>query len=454
MVGRDTLTPLMDILEKGESIALSRYTILEDGFKERYFKNKLGGLGQYYAGPLLEFGILGGNSKSGFQYDRKKGGMLAEAFDEGVDRALFFRTLEADTVTLDLLDALYGFCPCQLKHNPNEQACLVDLFFAQENFLDASAGLKRRQTLCLYLDLIKNIEAQNISFDHHIFRSCVYTGYLPDGKPWRLDPALKKIQAAWRVFQKNELLSIALQGVFWVGLRALEAQQLRQNRFPSVESFAEWFVQSDSLKAAVGENLSEQFSVVLSDARQMLPSLNAFSDPLHEMAMATEIIQRSRVKTTENLPEAVIPLSLGILTNLILRNGASPDPYENITFPEDYKWYYPVNLESFAHYSDKEWPNMKSAEVIAFLIGHWGFENHFRVAMRKLRYDSRDTFQVRPTDYGLEWKNTPEPIYTNPRFVQGVRILWDIDAVAPVNGNRCFRLTDLGRKLLEDFSEL
>lgn len=451
-VGWRTLSPLIDNLVNGVSIKLSKYTTFDDS-KDRYFKNPLGGLGQYYVGPLIEFGILGGNSKSGFQCDRKKGGTLAEAFNDGVNRALFFKTLENDEVTLELLDALYAFCPCQLKHNSKEQTCLIDLFFAQETFLDTSAGLKRRQTLCLYLNLIKNLETQNVSFDHHVFRSCVYTGYLPDGEPWNLDQGLQRVQDSWRVFQKNELLSIALQGVFWVGLCTLEEQQREQKRFPSIESFAEWFVQSVSLKAAVGENLSKPFSSVLADARRTLPEINNFQHPFHEMSMAAEIIQRSRVKTSEHNPAEIIPLSLGILTNIILRDGASPNPYGNIELPDDYAWYYPINLTSLAQYSTARWLDMTLSEVIVFLIGHWGFENHFRVAMRKLRYDQRDTFQVRPTDNGLEWKASPEPVYTNPRFVQGVRMLWDIDAIEPVNGDRCFQLTDLGRSLLKEFCE-
>jgi len=452
MVGRNTLTPLIDIIEKGESIKLSQYATLDDASKDRYFKNKLGGLGQYYAGPLLKLGILGGNSKSGFQYTRERGEVLAEAFDVGVDSTLFFRTVDDDTVTLDILDALYAFCPCRLKHNHNEQSSLVDLFFDRKN-LFAASGLRRRQTLCLYLDLIKSLEKQNVRFDHHVFRNCVYTGCLPGGKSWGFSQGLLKIQDSWRIFQKNELISIALQGVFWVGLSAIEEQQRKQIRFSSVESFAQWFVQSANLKEMVGEKLSKLFSSVLSDARQTLPAIDELTHPLHEMCMATEIIQRCQTKASDNNPWEVIRLALGILTNIILRDGASSNPYGNILLPEDYMWYYPINLDSFTQYSDKEWPNMKLSEVIVFLVGHWGIENHFRVAMRKLRYDQRDTFQVRPTENGLEWEKSPKPIYTNPRFVQGVRMLWDLDAIEPINGNRCFQLTNLGQTLVEEYSE-
>lgn len=452
MVGRNTLTPLLDILEKGESIKLSQYATLDDGSKDRYFKNKLGGLGQYYAGPLLQLSILGGNSKSGFQCTRERGEVLAEAFDGGVDRKLFFRTVDDDTVALDILDALYAFCPCQLKHNHREQSSLVDLFFDRKNIFSAS-GLKRRQTLCLYLDLIKNLENQNVLFDHHVFRKCVYTGCLPDGKSWDISQGLQKIQDSWRIFQKNELLSIALQGVFWVGLNAIEEQQSKQNRFSSIESFAKWFVQSANLKKVVGKDLSKPFSSVLSDARQTLPAINKLMHPLHEMFMAQEIIQRCTTKARNNNPGEIIRLALRILTNIILRDGAPTNPYGNMLLPEDYLWYYPINLVNFTRYSYKMLPKMKLSEVIIFLIADWGIENHFRVAMRKLRYDQRDTFQVRPTDNGLEWERSPEPIYTNPRFVQGVRMLWDLNAIEPINGKRCFQLTNLGRTLLEESLE-
>jgi len=65
-----------------------------------------------------------------------------------------------------------------------------------------------------------------------------------------------------------------------------------------------------------------------------------------------------------------------------------------------------------------------------------------------LRYDIRDTFQVRPTDQGLKWIDSPEPIFTTPRFNQAARMLRDIGAIEAEPNQANYRLTKLGKSLL------
>ena len=86
---------------------------------KRYFKNRLGGLGQYYAGTFRDLGLTGGTARSGIRYTFELGQRAAEAMDRGVDADGFFRVLEQDTVGSDDLDELKQFCPCYLP------ACLV-----------------------------------------------------------------------------------------------------------------------------------------------------------------------------------------------------------------------------------------------------------------------------------------------------------------------------------------
>ena len=67
-----------------------------DAVPQRYFQNRLGGLGQYYLGTLQQAGLLPGDPHSGIRYTEERGGPLARAFDGGVDRESFFATHEAD----------------------------------------------------------------------------------------------------------------------------------------------------------------------------------------------------------------------------------------------------------------------------------------------------------------------------------------------------------------------
>jgi len=452
MVGRNTLIPALDLLDEGKSIKLSHYATQEEDEGDRYFKNKLGGLGQYYAGPLLELGILGGGSRNGFQYTKERGKLLAEALDSSVNRDLFFRTIDEDFVTLEVLDQLVECCPCRLKFSQKEQSVLVDLFFDRHQ-LFGSQGKRRRNTLYLYLHLIAELQKSDIPVDHHVFRKCVYTGYLPNGARWRLPENLLGTRDSWKIFQRNELLSIALQGVFWSALSAIKNTMAEQPWFASIESFTSWFIESRYLQRVLGDRLSKDFSNFLSDAKQHIPPVQDWNNSKHEISMADEIIQRCHSHAGETIYGEIILLALGILANITLRDDASESPYGDISLPEDYLWYYPVNLHSFSRHSRKDWPEMKVSEVVAFLVGRWGIENHLRVALRKMRFDQRDTFQIRPTDGGLMWVNTPEPIYTNPRFVQGIRMLWDINMIKPTNEKQRFHLTSQGQMVLNEYIE-
>ena len=100
----------------------------------RYFKNKLGGLGQYYLGVFSELNIMDGSASSGVKYTNQIGRLLAEAVDKYVKRDLFLETLKDDVVTAQRLDELKAFCPCQLSASTQEHSLLCDLFFVKGLF--------------------------------------------------------------------------------------------------------------------------------------------------------------------------------------------------------------------------------------------------------------------------------------------------------------------------------
>jgi hypothetical protein len=150
MVGRDKL---LRIDEAGD-IVLDEYAAL-DG-PNRYFKNKLGGLGQYYFGPLRDLRVLDHSEQgAGYPpgYDRGRGRTLAEAFATAVPADAFFHALEAQSLKWVDLDGLAAFCPCALRDNSAEHHLLLDLFLARAEPFLADGGESRRASLGLMLDL-------------------------------------------------------------------------------------------------------------------------------------------------------------------------------------------------------------------------------------------------------------------------------------------------------------
>ncbi len=138
-IGRVKLrAPGADTLD-GEVVKLEPFAAF-DG-ESRYFKNRLGGLGQYYFGPLRDLRVLDyidNDRRRPPAYDRERGNHLAELFDSAVDGDRFFAVLESGEVGATELDDLVGFCPCGLRGNEPECTALLDLFLASVTERDAS----------------------------------------------------------------------------------------------------------------------------------------------------------------------------------------------------------------------------------------------------------------------------------------------------------------------------
>ena len=64
-----------------------------------------------------------------------------------------------------------------------------------------------------------------------LLRGGTYTGVLVDGSAWQVTKPLERVLRGWGTYQRNELLSLAVQGLFAAVLRAIErdeAQSIRQ----------------------------------------------------------------------------------------------------------------------------------------------------------------------------------------------------------------------------------
>ena len=73
---------------------------------------------------------------------------------------------------------------------------------------------------------------------------------------------------------------------------------------------------------------------------------------------------------------------------------------------------------------------------------------HLRVALRKLRGQSRSTFKIRPSDRGFEVVGVPPVTHTRPRFNQALRILKDVGALTRSESGKWIS-SELGREILE-----
>lgn len=454
LVGRDVLLRVLNELER-KGCRLSQYTHL-DNKAGRYFMNPLGGLGQYYLGSLRELGVLERDGNALVQYTKERGAVLAEAFDNGVNRERFCAALEADTVTNDTLASLAAFCPCHLSMNTAEQQALLNLFFNRPGPFFEEDGQPRRHSLTLLLDLIAGLQdlsdrTELREADEYLLRICAYTRAWPDGRPWAVSRALEPIQEGWEIYQRNELLSVAMQGIFWAALMEFEEQGgLIENRQAFRARFVEIFV-NEALEGA-GE---ESFVAATHRARSQLPRLPDWANESHELQLAWRLVEASRTDAGREARGEVVRLSIAVLVALAARDVCADDPYMGILEADELVGY-PINLFTFYAHARQTWQGMSLPEWLGWLVTEWGLDVHFRIALRKLRAgsgekgESKDTFRIRPTDEGLEVVAAPWPEFSNPRLRQALHILCDLGALTRDDETHQFALTEQGRSLLEE----
>ena len=441
-VGSLNLSKQIADVREGKPVRLSDYAHREEG-KHKYFKNELGGLGQYYLGVFSELNIMDGTVRSGVKYTNQIGKVLAQAMDKHVLRDSFLETIEEDVVASDRLDQLDCFCPCQLASSKEEHALLCDLFFVKGLFADIDM-LPRRRTLRTILYLADDLAKQKVSIDLGQFRGCVYSKALPNGQSWELPDDLKPNRNRWTIYQRNELLSIAVQGLFYV---LLDTYEESGQRFDSVDNLCRWFVSTpevEKIEAFFG--LETTLNEMELGCRDWLPELNDWTHSDHEIQQANRVVNLcSQEKTTSNRSE-IIKACLKVFLTLKTRSETA-EGYGDFVFPGNYFQAYPINLRSFLNFSENEWADLSAKEWIVWLCSNWGVNAHLQVALRKLRGQSQSTFRIRPSDFGLEVIDVPKAAFTSPRFNQALRILKDIGAL--IKEGNTWKPSDLGMLLKE-----
>jgi hypothetical protein len=416
MVGRDKLLRI----EEDSTFALEDYATLEG--PNRYFKNKLGGLGQYYFGPLRDLRVLDHHQGAGYPgYDNERGRKLAEAFASAVPEDAFFRVLEHPTTTWEDLDALAAFCPCGLPANAGEHQLLLDLFLARTAPFQGDGGTTRRASLALMLDLASQAPRDSDYAFEGLLRGGAYTGALVDGSMWQVAKPLERVLRGWGTYQRNELLSLAVQGLFAAVLRAIErdeAQSIRQ-----ANDAADIAVR---LLSGRGVDLNLSLNALVARVRGELPALADWQHDHHELQRGWRL--QDLPLNDDTKLEEIAQESIAILLALLAR-GVDEYPYGDFQLDPEYFDPREVHLLTLRHASKVEWSGLTVEGWVRWLAVQWGIARHLRVALRKLRGERRDTFRIRPLEGELRVVEAPAPVFTQPRVSRAQQILRDLGLV-------------------------
>ena len=451
MVGSTQLFKALDGLQAGEELRLSTYTDRADGNARRYFMNRLGGLGQYYAGTLAQLELMDPSARPWMKFTIERGQPLAEAVAAGVPGELFWEVVASDRVTLADLDGLAQFCACSISPGTREHESLTDIFFDRSHAYGA-LGEQRRQSLTLILHLANALHARaGADLTEHVFRATTYSCVLPGGDRWEVPAALDATRGTWAVYERNDLLSVVMQSVFAVCLETLASHEaLGQMNIPTVEAFAAALAASDEAEVGYADLSAPSFGALCGLLRESGPDLTEWEDPGHEFQLAA-VLQSDATSH----PGLGLQLSRAFraLALLSIRTTEAEPPYGALPIGGDALLDSPINLQSIqARFS--MWQSM-SLQLVAEDLFAWCMNTHLRVALRKLRQGGQSTFRFRPTERGLQLVDIPEPASTTPRFRQAVQILRDIGALTrgPSELGRRTRPTPLGTSLLEAYGE-
>jgi hypothetical protein len=112
---------------------------------------------------------------------------------------------------------------------------------------------------------------------------------------------------------------------------------------------------------------------------------------------------------------------------------------------------YRINLASLQRFSGDTWTSLNGGEWVEWLAANWGIRTHLRVALRKLRHQTQDSFRIVPLDDGLHVREAPVAKWSSSRLTQALRFLYDLGALdAPTDiENGSYALTEFGADLLE-----
>jgi hypothetical protein len=444
LVGRDTLVAVAKRIVSGKVIRLSDYSKLEPADADRYFKHKLGGLGQYYLGSLRDLEALDGNAKEGLKYTAEWGVELAKTHDEMVDGDAFFDAVDRDRVDAKIVRDLSPFCPCRLRKNKTERDALATLLFCRgEGALRLEVGSERRKTLTLLLDHARALQK---FIKHHptpseFLNSC-YTGFLPDSQVWPTPAGLMDIRSGWGIYKRHELLAIAVQGLFWAGLTSL----LDEGGFvKDGPAYAKWF--GRRFRDVLGLSFpSTTFAKQVEACRQALPSHSDWQSVAHEVNLGDALL----VAQNQQNVDQVVALSVRLLLSIVAR-GIDNSPYGTLVGADRFFETYEINLFALHRYAADTWKSMNGLQWLEWLAASWTLRVHFRVALRKLRYQSQDSFRIVPLDEGYRVREAPRAQWSSPRLAQALRFLWDIGALDLRENleERPYVLSSFGAKLLE-----
>lgn len=433
--GRLTLGPVAHQLHEDAEAELALYADRSDDNPTRYFKNPLGGLGQYYLGPLRdEYAILHGDPRKGVGYWIDTGGPLADAFGAGLEDDMFFAALEGASVTARDLDDLAVFCPCSLQTPARAAAreALLALFLRSRS----PHGVARASTFSLLLDFLRRRGGAETDDAVKDFLGSCSTATLPTGA-WDVGEGRAAARRGWALYARNEMLSLAWSTLFKNALDGLDGHP---KPFPNIDVLAQWLITIPAFAYRPPSGFDELVDEDLASA----PALEDATHPDHELAL-----WRGLLAANPPSVETALRLLVRLVSRWRLEEG---DAYRELDLPLGALSGYPLTLNSLQTLAATRWTGLTGEAWLKALVSEV-LVTHQRIAIRKMGQSGEDTLMFRSGDLGFfVHRELDRIVETQPRLRQALQILRDL-GLTIWEPQRLPRLTPLGEAQLQELAQ-
>lgn len=427
MVGTMVMGQVLDDLNETKRISLSKYSGLDEN-DHRYFKNKLGGFGQYYLGVLVGLQIL--KRKGKFEFDLYRRGIeLANVFSAGNSKDQFISCILHDRVTMRELELLQeDLCACNLKRNSSEYRLLAEYLKEPDDPSVREATYRRRDTLALMFLLLEQIGK---TADYWELLNFLFYGVSENNKKAKVPPALVETASLWKYYVQHEFFSMALLAIFVSVQHLLDDKGLVDFEI-GTNLWKQYLLNCDS------GNLPGSLKKCLGRLKQN-PNLADFlvyldssyvSDKVWDNNSLSEVSISNFLSGRRYPPDALFVGGV-VLLSLVLRiikDGQGE--IQNLNIRRLYNQY-PVNLVRLKKDYSERWQKMQIGEVINELITEYILKRHMEVAIRKLYTEGLATFRFlredniyRHSEIELDYVGR-----TSPRLTESLQMMSDLKIV-------------------------
>lgn len=398
-----------------------------DGGATPYLQQAYGAYGAAYGSQLFATSVLAQSENHAIPVPSKEFGIdLAAAFVASVGEVsdLFKNVVRHGSVTRSELDALQPALPSQIGKRSAERQLYENILFASGDRQEKE-DLARRDTLRLLLHCADHFGGEFYAED---VRWLLYASAGPDGEAFVIaDSHLRRHEARWRVYQANDLLHYAYEGLLKFFLDLLAGH-------PAGTTLTALLDECVDLVLDEPEAIPETWGVFVT---QTVPDANASSENPNSERSLTSWKNMPGGDTGAFTAEHAWN-ALRLLATLIKRSEADRDTIEVElgTLSKELSHSLVTELNFLSTLTDKSF-----AEAFVDILQKRVVNRHLWVAHRKFRQGDY-TFLIEADDGRIRLRSPSGPVFTNPRLSSALTFLRDIHLIDDEG------LTAIGRKLV------